>query len=174
MRPLALLLALFCLAALPATAQSIACDDSGMIGEYPCGNVTLLAHLDLPTMSAEAGNDVWGWTDSVTGKEYALMGLANGTGFVDISDPTTPVYLGKLPTHTVATIWRDIKVYGDYAFIVSEADGHGMQVFDLARLRDVAPTQGPVDVHRGRALRPRRAVAQRGDQRGDRPRHHRR
>ncbi len=154
MRPLALLLALFCLAALPATAQSIACDDSGMIGEYPCGNVTLLAHLDLPTMSAEAGNDVWGWTDSVTGKEYALMGLANGTGFVDISDPTTPVYLGKLPTHTVATIWRDIKVYGDYAFIVSEADGHGMQVFDLARLRDVAPTQGPVtfteDAHYGR------------------------
>ncbi len=146
MRSLLFLSAFFCLAALPATAQSIACDDSGMIaGEYPCGNVTLLSHVKLSTMNAEAGNDVWGWTDPVTGKEYALMGLADGTGFVDISDPVNPVYLGKLPTHTVATIWRDIKVYGGYAFIVSEADGHGMQVFDLARLRDVAPTQGPVD-----------------------------
>jgi choice-of-anchor B domain-containing protein len=96
-------------------------------------------------MNTQAGNDVWGWTDSVTGKEYALMGLADGTAFVDIGDPVNPVYLGKLPTHTVATVWRDIKVYKDYAFIVSEADGHGMQIFDLARLRDVAPTQGPVE-----------------------------
>jgi choice-of-anchor B domain-containing protein len=113
-------------------------------GEYPCSNVTLLSHVDLQTMGAQAGNDVWGWTDPVSGKEYALMGLADGTAFVDVSDPAHPVYLGKLPTHTVATVWRDIKVYNDYAFIVSEADGHGMQVFDLARLRDVAPTQGPI------------------------------
>src|SRR5690606_9195402 len=98
--------------------------------------------------------DVWGWTDSHTGREYALMGLANGTAFVDVTDPVHPVYLGKLPTHTTATVWRDVKVYADYAFIVSEADKHGMQVFDLARLRDVAPTQGPVtfeaDAHYGR------------------------
>ncbi|MEM1043332.1 MAG: choice-of-anchor B family protein [Bacteroidota bacterium] len=139
------LLAAVCAAALPASAQLTACDDTGMAGDYPCSNVTLLSHVGLETMNAQAGNDVWGWTDSVTGKEYALMGLSDGTAFVDISDPTTPVYLGKLPTHTVATVWRDMKVYGDYAFIVSEADGHGMQVFDLARLRDVAPTQGPVE-----------------------------
>jgi choice-of-anchor B domain-containing protein len=140
-----LLLAFCCVAALPAAAQPLACDDSGLIaGEYPCGNVTLLSHVDLQTMGAQAGNDVWGWTDPVTGKEYALMGLADGTAFVDVSDPVNPLYLGKLPTHTVATVWRDVKVYNDYAFIVSEADGHGMQVFDLVRLRDVAPTQGPV------------------------------
>ncbi len=148
-----LLLTLGCLIALPASAQSTACAE-GMAGEYPCSNVTLLSHVGLETMSAQAGNDVWGWTDSVTGKEYAIMGLADGVGFVDISDPANPAYLGKLPTHTVATVWRDMKVYGDYAFVVSEADGHGMQVFDLARLRDVALTQGPVefdaDAHYGR------------------------
>ena len=139
-------LALLSLFALPASAQPVPCGEDGMIdGEYACDNVTLLAHVDLQTMNAQAGNDVWGWTDPVTGKEYALMGLADGTAFVDISDPATPVYLGKLPTHTVATVWRDIKIYKDYAFIVSEADGHGMQVFDLARLRNVAPTQGPVE-----------------------------
>ena len=144
-----------CLAALPAAAQPTPCGESGVIaGEYGCSNVTLLSHVGLETLGAEAGNDVWGWTDSHTGREYALMGLANGTAFVDITDPVHPVYLGKLPTHTTATVWRDIKVYGDFAFIVSEADGHGMQVFDLARLRDVAPTQGPLtfesDAHYGR------------------------
>ena len=154
MRFLPLLLALFCLVALPATAQPVACDDDGMAGEYPCSNVTLLSHIELGTMSAQMGNDVWGWTDSVTGKEYALMGLMDGTAFVDVSDPTVPRYLGKLPTHTVSTVWRDVKVYGGHAFIVSEANNHGMQVFDLARLRDIAPTQGPVefeaDAHYGR------------------------
>ena len=149
-----LLAAALGLAALPAVAQPVPCDDAGMAGEYACSNVTLLSHVDLVTMGAEAGNDVWGWTDSHTGREYALMGLANGTAFVDVTDPVHPVYLGKLPTHTTATVWRDIKVYADYAFVVSEADKHGMQVFDLARLRDVAPTQGPVtfeaDAHYGR------------------------
>ena len=94
--------------------------------------------LYLSQMSAGDGNDSWGWTDPTNGKEYALVGLDNGTAFIDISDPVNVVYLGKLPTHTSPSIWRDIKVYNNYAFIVSEAGGHGMQVFDLTRLRNVA------------------------------------
>ncbi|WP_297796783.1 choice-of-anchor B family protein [uncultured Eudoraea sp.] len=62
----------------------------------------------------------------------------NGTAFVDITDTENLVYLGKLPTATVSSTWRDIKVYQDYAYIVSEAGGHGMQVFDLTNLRNVA------------------------------------
>ncbi len=51
---------------------------------------------------------------------------------VDISDPENPVYLDELVTHgTFGSSWRDIKVYQDHAFIVSEANQHGMQVFDL-------------------------------------------
>lgn len=34
--------------------------------------------------------------------------------------------------------WRDIKVYDHYAFIVSEAAGHGMQIFDLHELRNLS------------------------------------
>jgi choice-of-anchor B domain-containing protein len=33
-----------------------------------------------------------------------------------------------------------VQVYNSYAFIVSEARDHGMQVFDLTQLRDVKPT----------------------------------
>ena len=55
--------------------------------------------------------------------------------FVDITDPTNPIYLGKLPTATVDSSWRDMKVYKDHVYIVSEAANHGLQVFDLKKLR---------------------------------------
>ena len=32
--------------------------------------------------------------------------------------------------------WRDIKVHANHAFLVSESTGHGLQIFDLTRLRD--------------------------------------
>ena len=93
-------------------------------------------------MDGVGGNDIWGWFDSQTGREYALMGLRNGTAFVDISDPENPAFLGRLPTQTTSSTWRDIKVYQDHAYIVADAAGaHGMQVFDLARLRGVTVSQ---------------------------------
>ncbi|GIR50180.1 MAG: hypothetical protein CM15mP58_22770 [Burkholderiaceae bacterium] len=73
----------------------------------------------------------------VDGREYAIIGLDNGTAFIDITIPNLPVIIGKLPTQTEDSSWRDIKVFGNYAYIVSEADNHGMQVFDLTHLRDI-------------------------------------
>ncbi|MDX1463773.1 MAG: choice-of-anchor B family protein, partial [Marinirhabdus sp.] len=113
--------------------------EGGLAGEmYPCSGIDLIYHIDLDDLNAGRGNDCWGWTDATTGKEYALMGLDNGTAFIDISDPNEVVYLGKLPTATSASTWRDVKVYNDHAFVVSEAQGHGMQVFDLTKLRSVS------------------------------------
>jgi choice-of-anchor B domain-containing protein len=93
-------------------------------------------------MDAINGNDVWGWVDTQEAREYALMGLTDGTAFVDLTDPEDPVFLGKLPTQTVPSPWRDIKVYADHAFVVADGAGaHGMQVFDLKRLRGVTAPQ---------------------------------
>jgi choice-of-anchor B domain-containing protein len=111
--------------------------NNGLSGNFPCNGYDLVAHLDLNDLNATSGNDSWGWTDPLDGKEYAIVGLNNGTAFIDISQPTSPVYLGKLPTHTTPSMWRDIKVYNNFAFVVSEASGHGMQVFDLTKLRNV-------------------------------------
>ena len=132
-----------------ATAQTPC--NNGMAGSYPCSGYDLQSHLSLSDLNASAGNDSWGWTDPQDGKEYALMGLNNGTAFIDISNPVNPVYLGKLPTHTSNSSWRDIKVYNNYAFVVSEASGHGMQVFDLTRLRNVnnPPVTFTEDAHYG-------------------------
>jgi choice-of-anchor B domain-containing protein len=106
----------------------------GFAGDYPCSNIDLLSHLPLSVFGSTSANDIWGWMDSSSGREFALLGLKDGTGMVEITDPVSPVYLGKLPTHTVESSWRDIKVYLNHAFIVSEASGHGMQVFDLSQL----------------------------------------
>lgn len=120
-----------------STTSSSPCVN-GMAGIYPCDGLDFLANIDLTEFDARAGNDIWGWTDDSTGKEYAIMGLDNGTAFVDISDADNIQYLGKLPSATVESNWRDLKVYENHVFVVSEASSHGMQVFDLTRLRDVA------------------------------------
>ena len=109
--------------------------------EYSCLNYDLMGRITLDEMDAEAGNDCWGWTDSTTGREYAIMGVNNGTSFIDITDSTSPQYLGKLPTSTVDSSWRDMKVYNDHVYIVSEAGDHGLQVFNLANLRGLDSEQ---------------------------------
>ena len=111
--------------------------NNGEAGGYECNGYDLMAHIPLSVFNTTGANDSWGWTDPDDGKEYVLMGLENGTAFIDISDPVNPIYLGKLPTATGTTVWRDIKTYNNYAFIVSEASGHGMQIFDLTHLRNV-------------------------------------
>lgn len=124
----------------PLTAVADAACVAGRAAGYPCRNVRLDAFLPLGDLGGAQGNDIWGWTDPANGREYALMGLTNGVAFVDVTVPTQPRYLGRLPTHTQDSIWRDVKVYADHAFVVSEASGHGMQVFDLRQLRAAGAT----------------------------------
>lgn len=120
----------------PAAAPEAPCV-GGMAAGYPCHEIDLLAFVPRSELG-DAGatlNDIWGWTDSRTGHEYALVGMSSGTAFVDITDPVHPRVVGNLPTNTVATPWRDIKVYANHAFIVADQAGmHGMQVFDLEQL----------------------------------------
>ncbi|HYE58110.1 MAG TPA: choice-of-anchor B family protein, partial [Rhodothermales bacterium] len=97
---------------------------------------------------------MWGWTDPQTGKEYAIIARSDGTGFTDVSNPLNPVYVGKLlrpaprvgaPTVPVQpSAWHELKVSGNTLVEVSEAEGYGMQTFDLTRLRQFAGT--PLDL----------------------------
>jgi len=118
---------------------------NGLADGYPCNGYDLLARIELKDLDLSnttpnnlSGNDSWGWTDTTTGKEYALIGLNSGLSMVDISNPVAPIVLGFVPTETVNSDWRDVKVYNNFAFIVSEATNHGMQIFDLTKLRAVA------------------------------------
>lgn len=140
------------------TGAQLDCED-GKIEMFDCSDVELLSFV--PNTILRAGNDTrgvrtndnWGWTDPDTGREYALVGRNDGTSFIDITDPTNPVLIGDLPKPwgtPPSQLWRDIKTYKGYAYIVADGAGdHGMQVFDLRRLRDVAnpPALFEPDLH---------------------------
>ncbi|MYF41616.1 MAG: choice-of-anchor B family protein [Rhodothermaceae bacterium] len=121
----------------------------GIAGQFGCNNVDLLSFMTVEdlmgTSSRSQANDVWGWVDAETDREYALVGRNDGMAFMDVSDPTNPVLKGNLPLTAGArpSNWRDVKVYADHAFIVADGAGqHGVQVFDLQRLRE--NTEEPV------------------------------
>ncbi len=131
------------------TGEQRECVD-GNVDLFDCQSVDLLSMLSVDDLSDDRGvqlNDLWGWTDPVTGNEYVLQGRTEGASFVDISDPYNPVYVGQLlkTEGSPGSTWRDIKVYSDHAFIVADGAGaHGMQIFDLTQLRDVNPADMPV------------------------------
>ena len=142
-----------------ATLAEVECGEDGMADQFTCSQVDVLSFLPLDEIGGTdrriETNDVWGWTDPQTGREYAIVGRTDGTAFIDISDPSTPVYLGNLPKTpgSLTQSWRDIKVHANHAFVVADNAGeHGMQVFDLTRLRDVrgAPVEfDPDTVYKG-------------------------
>jgi len=109
----------------------------GFAGIYPCHNVDFIEHLPPAEYGGGNTNEVWGWTDPLDQTEYVLLGKTTGVAFISIADPLNPIYLGTLPPHTSNSTWRTLRTYSNYLFIGSEANGHGLQVFDLTRLRDV-------------------------------------
>ena len=130
------------------TGDAVDCSE-GTASGFGCDQMDLVALLPVESMGAARGamvNDVWGWTDPETGREYAVVGRSEGTSFVDVTDPGNPIYLGQLPKTegSRGQAWRDVKVIRDHAVIVADNAGpHGMQVFDMTRLRDVDPSNPP-------------------------------
>ncbi|HEX7029023.1 MAG TPA: choice-of-anchor B family protein [Gammaproteobacteria bacterium] len=155
-----------------STARAAACENGESAG-FACSHVEFAGHLSPEELggAGEVLNDIWGWVDpaSTSNNEYAIVGMEDGTAFVRIRDDGTLEFLGRLAASdgdssirksgepdrarkhchdelcgAEDSAWRDIKVHDHYAFIVSEATGHGVQVFDLAALRGVdgdAPVQ---------------------------------
>jgi len=120
------------------------CVDGMVLGTYPCENVELLAHLPNAQFDNLLSNDIWGWTDPLDGSEYVLLGKYGGLWFVDVTQPSSPIILGHMPTAGMGSgsTWRDVKVLGNKAYVVTEILQSGLQVFDLTRLRDI--TNPPV------------------------------
>lgn len=130
-----------------AGAAAIPCVN-GRAAEYACKNVDLQAVIDLAKSGlktegsgrppADPGNKMgsgsWGWTDPTNGREYAIMGLANKTSFVDVTDAEKPVHVADLPAHSVGSLWREVNVINAHAVIVSESHAHGLQILDLTQL----------------------------------------
>jgi choice-of-anchor B domain-containing protein len=117
----------------PIRADAYRADEGGVAsGLFGSNGMTLMSWLPLAEFSqaATTGNDCWGYT-SPSGREYAIMGLNNGTGFAEVTNPGNAQVVAFLTGPT--SLWRDMKVFGHYAYVVSEGGG-GIQIFDLSQI----------------------------------------
>jgi choice-of-anchor B domain-containing protein len=128
---------------LKAGAAASPCVD-GTAGNLECQAVDLLSHFAFDDVSVEpsSANDVWGFVDLNTGREYVLMGYNTGTAVIDVSDPENPAEVGFVDGQRAT--WRDIKVYQyfdadagrwlAYAYVTTDGSSDGLFVIDLANL----------------------------------------
>ncbi|MDB9910256.1 choice-of-anchor B family protein [Flavobacteriales bacterium] len=87
-------------------------------------NLSLVGSYEWPTTE---GSDIWGWVDG-SGNEYALVGLNDGFACVNVSNPTNPVQ--EFYISDINSTWRDVKTWGNFAYITTEADA-GLLIVDL-------------------------------------------
>jgi choice-of-anchor B domain-containing protein len=106
-------------------------------GGFESQGIQLKSWLPLNTLSpgAQNGNSCWGWV-SPAGREYAIIGLYDGTAFVDVTNPSAATLKSFQPGP--ASLWRDVRTHLNYCYAASEG-GSGVQVFDMAAL-DTAGT----------------------------------
>ena len=90
-------------------------------------NMNLLGSFDYDANHNTKCNDIWGWEDD-NGNEFALVGLENGFSCVDVTNPANPIEMFYISD--INSIWRDIKTWGDYAYVTTEADA-GLLIVDL-------------------------------------------
>ncbi len=89
-------------------------------------NVTLLSHVNKHGRY----NDCWGYV-APNGTEYALLGTTTGLSILNLKNPSKPVEVGFFRGAT--STWRDIKTYKNYVYVVTEARGVGMRIFDMSK-----------------------------------------
>ena len=92
-------------------------------------NAELVGNLDYDVDV----NDVWGYV-APDGTEYALLGLYDGVAVISLADPANPTEVGR--TKQQNSNWRDMKTYGEYAYVVADEGDAGLTVIDLRNLPD--------------------------------------
>ncbi|MCB0520644.1 MAG: choice-of-anchor B family protein [Lewinellaceae bacterium] len=100
-----------------------------LFAQYDQKNLELVSHIQYPSLA----NDIWGYT-APDGTEYVLMGLRSGVSVVSLADPANPVEIQYIPGDH--SIWRDIKTWGHFAYVVADEPGarDGVLVIDLSDL----------------------------------------
>ncbi len=126
-----------------APAEATPCS-GGAAAVYSCKGIDLLGRVPLSQFSLAPGsaNDIWGYVNLNDNKEYAIIGLSNGTAVVDVTDPYHPIEVGAIPG--TDTIWRDVKVYqffnsaqsrwDAYAYVTADKVNDGLQIINLSNL----------------------------------------
>ena len=93
-------------------------------------NMDSMSNINYMNTHGTFLNDIWGYTDEV-GNEYGLIGAERGVGIVDVTIPSSPQEV--FWEDGAFSVWRDLKTYGDYAYVTTEAFS-GLMMIDLSPL----------------------------------------
>ncbi len=110
--------------------------------QFSSQNITLLSQWDTTSTPTDSlygvrYNSVWGWTNPVDSKEYAIIGSSQGTYFIDVTIPTAPVVRDYVPGRCPLTTWREYKTYQNYLYAVSDGcTPNSLQIIDMSYLPD--------------------------------------
>lgn len=89
-----------------------------------------LGHVSYTGMDL---NDIWGYATLT--KEYALVGTTAGLSIVDVTNPQQAIEKHFIPG--ASSIWRDIKTWGHYAYVVHDSysgTSDGLMIVDLSTI----------------------------------------
>jgi len=110
---------------------------------YSSQGINLVGRWDDTTI---APNSSWvharyiscyGWADSATGHEYAILGSQLGTHIIDLINPSSPVQVDFVPGRRIDCLWREYKTYSHYLYMVSDDPSpNSFQIADLSYLPD--------------------------------------
>lgn len=136
---------------LKTSASAEPCADGSAAG-FSCNRIDLASHMPLDAFSTRpsGANDIWGFVDLNTEREYAIIGLRNGAAVVDVSDPENPLEVGSVTGQE--SVWRDVKVlqtfdaaaerWNAYAYVTTDGAGDRLAIIDLTGLPNAISLAG--------------------------------
>ncbi|MEL6588426.1 MAG: hypothetical protein AAFQ68_00005, partial [Bacteroidota bacterium] len=81
-------------------------------------------------------NEIWGWYDSTSQREYAIIGSSIGTHFFDITDESNVQMVDYVAGRADRMIHRDYKNKGHYLYAVADEFASSLQIIDMSYLPD--------------------------------------
>jgi choice-of-anchor B domain-containing protein len=108
----------------------------------PARNMVRLAQVELGQLVANAvrtgdtftfgsaprGSGNWGYT-SPDGRRFALTGTSRGLSIDEVTVPSRVRHVGII--EGPESQWREVRTFSTYAYVTTEARGHGIDIVDL-------------------------------------------
>jgi len=114
---------------------------SGIAQNYLQYNISLLSVVSPETTNNWYASQTkyagcYGWHNPVDNREYAIIGSTKGNHFIEVTQPQNPVVRDFVPGASQNSLWREIKTYQQYAYLVSDDNGSKFQIVDMSYLPD--------------------------------------
>ena len=107
--------------------------EGAISGGFPAQNMIFCSQVPVNQLGGSGnGSDCWGYT-SPSGREYAIVSTQTSCAWVEVSDPYSPDVIYTYDRGGTQSLWGDVKVIGDHAYLVGEGGG-SIKIFDMGNI----------------------------------------